>query len=59
ELILATVWRIISYYPYLLIGIFLLPRWISRVFKNPAPKPKNPPENKKMEQKLEPAEAEN
>ncbi|MEL6672206.1 MAG: lysylphosphatidylglycerol synthase transmembrane domain-containing protein [Bacteroidota bacterium] len=32
-LILATVWRLITYYPYVLIGVPLLPRWISRVFK--------------------------
>jgi hypothetical protein len=31
-LILATLWRLISYYPYLFIGIPLLPRWLRRVF---------------------------
>lgn len=32
-LILATLWRLISYYPYLFIGPILLPGWINRVFK--------------------------
>lgn len=29
---LAAVWRLISYYPYLLIGAILVPRWINRVY---------------------------
>lgn len=32
-LALAIVWRLITYYPYVFIGIPLLPRWVSRVFK--------------------------
>lgn len=28
----AILWRAISYYPYLLIGAFVLPKWIKRVF---------------------------
>ena len=28
----AILWRAISYYPYLVIGAFLLPKWIQRVF---------------------------
>jgi len=32
-LALAIVWRFITYYPYVFIGIPLLPRWVSRVFK--------------------------
>lgn len=28
----AIFWRAISYYPYLLIGAFILPKWINRVF---------------------------
>lgn len=28
----AILWRAISYYPYLIIGAFLLPKWIQRVF---------------------------
>ncbi|MEM6801153.1 MAG: lysylphosphatidylglycerol synthase transmembrane domain-containing protein [Bacteroidota bacterium] len=32
-LALAIVWRIITYYPYVFIGIPLLPRWVARVFK--------------------------
>jgi len=31
---MAFIWRLITYYPYLLIGIFLLPRWIRRVYAN-------------------------
>lgn len=27
---LALVWRLISYFPYLFVGVFLLPRWIQR-----------------------------
>ncbi len=38
-LILAVLWRIITYYPYLLVGIPLLPRWLRRVYgKKKAPK---------------------
>ncbi len=29
---LALLWRLISYYPYLFIGVVLLPRWIKKVF---------------------------
>lgn len=29
---LALLWRLISYYPYLFIGVIVLPRWIKRVF---------------------------
>ena len=29
---IAFLWRIISFYPYMLLGIWLLPRWIKRVF---------------------------
>lgn len=31
EAALAAVWRLISYYPYLFLGLFLLPRWLLRV----------------------------
>ena len=31
-LIMATLWRVISYYPYIGIGVILLPRWVRRVF---------------------------
>lgn len=31
-LAIAIIWRIISYYPYLIIGSFLVPRWIERNF---------------------------
>lgn len=30
---LALFWRLISYYPYLIIGVILLPIWIKRVFR--------------------------
>ena len=29
---LAILWRLISYYPYLLIGVFIVPRWIAKNF---------------------------
>jgi uncharacterized protein (TIRG00374 family) len=28
----ALLWRIITFYPYLIVGAFALPRWINRVF---------------------------
>lgn len=31
---LGLLWRLISYYPYLFIGAFILPRWIKRVFSH-------------------------
>ena len=30
---LALFWRMISYYPYLIIGVIILPLWIKRIFK--------------------------
>jgi uncharacterized protein (TIRG00374 family) len=27
---MAVIWRLISYFPYLLIGSFILPRWLKR-----------------------------
>jgi len=30
---LALFWRLISYYPYLIIGVIILPLWLKRVFK--------------------------
>jgi len=34
-IVLALLWRIVSYYPYLVIGAFVFPRWIKRsVMKN-------------------------
>ncbi len=32
--ILALLWRLISYFPYLFIGAFLLPRWIKQTEKS-------------------------
>ena len=29
---MALIWRIISYYPYLFIGAFVVPKWIKRKF---------------------------
>jgi len=29
---LALLWRLITYYPYLFIGVFLIPGWLKRVF---------------------------
>ncbi|MBZ0241654.1 MAG: flippase-like domain-containing protein [Bacteroidales bacterium] len=34
---LALLWRLITYYPYLFIGVFLIPGWVKKVFP-PAPK---------------------
>ncbi len=31
DLALAGLWRLISYYPYLLIGLIILPRWLKRI----------------------------
>lgn len=31
---LALFWRLISYYPYLIIGVIILPIWIKRVFRS-------------------------
>lgn len=30
--VLALVWRLVSYFPYIFIGVILLPRWIQRVY---------------------------
>lgn len=30
---LALVWRLISYFPYLIAGVFILPRWVNRVYR--------------------------
>jgi uncharacterized protein (TIRG00374 family) len=35
-LAVAIIWRIISYYPYLIIGASLVPGWIQRKFTAPA-----------------------
>ena len=39
---LAFLWRMLSYYPYILIGVILLPRWIRRNFNVPTKLPKFP-----------------
>jgi uncharacterized membrane protein YbhN (UPF0104 family) len=31
---LALIWRIITFYPYLFAGVFILPRWINKVYSN-------------------------
>lgn len=31
--IVAILWRMVTYYPYLILGVFFLPRWLKRVFK--------------------------
>jgi glycosyltransferase 2 family protein len=33
--VLAVIWRLISYYPYLFIGVIVLPRWLRRVYSRP------------------------
>ncbi len=35
---IAILWRIITYYPYLFIGVFIVPKWITRNFKSPSKK---------------------
>ena len=30
--LLAVLWRLFSYYPYLIIGVFLLPKWLKKVY---------------------------
>ncbi|MDX2302917.1 MAG: lysylphosphatidylglycerol synthase transmembrane domain-containing protein [Microscillaceae bacterium] len=30
--IIAVLWRVLTYYPYLLLGVIFLPRWVKRVF---------------------------
>ncbi len=30
--IVAILWRMVTYYPYLILGVFFLPRWLKRVF---------------------------
>ncbi|MEM6265132.1 MAG: lysylphosphatidylglycerol synthase domain-containing protein, partial [Bacteroidota bacterium] len=42
-LALATLWRLITYYPYLFIGIPILPRWLARVYKKKGEKPQQTP----------------
>lgn len=31
-MIIALIWRLISYYPYLIMGAFVIPKWLKRVF---------------------------
>ena len=30
---MALIWRLVSYYPYLIIGVIILPRWIRKHFR--------------------------
>jgi uncharacterized protein (TIRG00374 family) len=39
-LAIAIIWRIISYYPYLIIGASIVPGWLQRKFKSPLSKTK-------------------
>lgn len=32
--IMAFLWRLVSYYPYLFMGVFVLPRWVKRVYSS-------------------------
>jgi len=32
--VLIVLWRLYSYYPYLLMGVFVLPKWLKRVYNN-------------------------
>ncbi|MDE7073647.1 MAG: flippase-like domain-containing protein, partial [Odoribacter sp.] len=29
---MAILWRLVTYYPYLLAGVFIVPKWVSRHF---------------------------
>ena len=29
---MAMLWRLVTYYPYLLAGVFIVPRWVARSF---------------------------
>ena len=31
--LLAIIWRLASYYPYIFMGVIILPRWLKRVYK--------------------------
>ncbi|MRR19704.1 UPF0104 family protein, partial [bacterium] len=35
---IAIIWRLLSYYPYLIIEAFIVPRWIERNFLKPVNK---------------------
>jgi hypothetical protein len=41
---LAFIWRLVSYYPYLFIGSFILPGWIRSKFGHHTEKPNEPTE---------------
>jgi uncharacterized protein (TIRG00374 family) len=34
---ITALWRTLTYYPYLFLGLVILPRWVSRVFEKPNP----------------------
>ncbi len=36
-LVIIVIWRVISYYMYLLVGVIIIPRWIKKSFGNPEP----------------------
>jgi glycosyltransferase 2 family protein len=36
--VIAVLWRLISYYPYLFLGAIILPRWLRRVYSKPSNK---------------------
>jgi hypothetical protein len=48
-LLLATIWRIITYYPYLIVGIPLLPAWLRRVYRKPTNDPQKTPKEAPQE----------
>lgn len=47
-LILAFLWRLITYYPYMFVGIPLLPRWLRRVFRKQAGEAQSEPDKKTL-----------
>ena len=32
--VMALLWRLVTYYPYLIIGVIIVPRWIKKHFAN-------------------------
>ena len=35
--IMALMWRLVSYYPYLFMGVFVIPKWVKRVYSTEKP----------------------
>ena len=35
--VIALLWRLVTYYPYLIMGVFILPKWLGRSFRKKEP----------------------